>query len=177
MRRLLWLAPVALAGCATPRLTEFESALAAQDSATAVLGDWCEARHLADPPRIRAEQVARSIEPSAEVLRLLGVSAASELGYRHVRLACGASVLSEADNWFVAARLTPGMNRTLAATDTPFGKVAAPLGFLRERLDSRRGRAPGCPPGTVLSHRALLRLPGGAPLALVTECYTRAVLR
>jgi hypothetical protein len=111
------------------------------------------------------------------VRRRRGVSAARELGYRHVRLACGASVLSEADNWFVPARLTPEMNRTLAGTDTPFGKVAAPLGFRRERLEARRGRAPGCPPRTVLSHRALLRLPSGAPLALVTECYTRAVLR
>ena len=52
----------------------------------------------------------------------------------------------------------------------------SPLGFRRERLAAQRGRASDCPPGTVLSHRALLRLPDGHPLSLVTECYTRANL-
>jgi hypothetical protein len=98
------------------------------------------------------------------------------IGYRHVRLSCGDVVLSEAHNWYLPGRLTPAMNAALAASDTPFGKVAAPLHFTRRPLDSRRGRAPACPADTVLSHRALLRLPDGQPLALVVECYTSANL-
>ncbi len=176
MRRAALLAAVALAGCASPRLAEFERTLAAQDSATAALGQWCRARGIADPPAIRAEQAGRTAQPSTEVRRLLGVSENEPLAYRHVRLACGPAVLSEADNWYVPGRLDAEMNRTLATTDTPFGKVVAPLGFRRERLAAQRGRAADCPPGTVLSHRALLRLPDGRPLSLVTECYTRANL-
>ena len=74
------------------------------------------------------------------------------------------------------ARLTPAMNRTLETTDMPFGKVVMPLGFRRERLEARRGRAAECPAGTVLSHRAVLRLGGGTAISLVVECYTRANL-
>lgn len=162
-----------LTGCTTPRLAEFERTLAAQDSATAALGQWCKARRIADPPTIRAEQSGRAPLASPEVRRLLGVSEAEPVAFRHVRLACGAAVLSEADNWYVPARLTPAMNAMLATTQTPFGKVVAPLGFRRERLAQQRGRSGDCPAGTVLSHRALLRLPDGQPLSLVTECYTR----
>ncbi|MFM6832719.1 MAG: hypothetical protein ACKOVA_20640, partial [Novosphingobium sp.] len=93
-----------------------------------------------------------------------------------VRLTCGDTVLSVAHNWYVPARLTPEMNRTLETTDAPFGKVVAPLGFRRERLASRRGRMAECPEGTILSHRAVLRLLDGRAISLVVECYTRANL-
>ena len=56
-------------------------------------------------------------------------------------------------------------------------QAAEQLNFRRERLDSTRGRTAPCPAGTILSHRALLRLQDGTPLALVVECYTRANLR
>lgn len=109
----------------------------------------------------------------ADARALLQVPPAAPLGYRHVGLSCGGRTLSVAHNWYVPERLTPAMNATLAATRTPFGKVAAPLDFRRERLDSRRGARPECPADTILSHRALLRLPDGRPLALLVECYTR----
>lgn len=104
----------------------------------------------------------------ADGATLLGTQ---QTGYRHVRLSCGEQVLSEAHNWYVPARLTPQMNDLLARTDTPFGQVAAPMGFRRERLSSKRGALPGCPAATILSHRALLRLPDGQALAYVLECY------
>ena len=160
---------VTLAACTTPALPRLEHALAAQDSATAALQAHC-------PVPIRAERVQGKDASAPEGLSALLASSAAA-GYRHVRLACAGVVLSEAHNWFVPERLAPGMNAALAASDTPFGKVAAPLGFRRERLLARRGRDAGCPAGTVLSHRALLRLPSGEPLALVLECYTRASLR
>ncbi len=85
-------------------------------------------------------------------------------------------MLSVAHNWYVPARLTPEMNRTLETSDTPFGKVVAPLGFRRERLGSQRGRTAECPVGTVLSHRAVLKLADGRAISLVVECYTLANL-
>jgi hypothetical protein len=68
------------------------------------------------------------------------------------------------------------MNRTLDTTDTPFGRVAASLGYTRRRLEERRGPLPGCPEDTILSHRALLELPDGRPLSVLIECYTPANL-
>lgn len=68
------------------------------------------------------------------------------------------------------------MNEALERTDTPFGKVVAPLGFRRERLSETHGRTTECPVGTILTHRAALRLGDGRAISLVVECYTRANL-
>lgn len=166
---------LALTACTNPALPRFEATLAAQPSATVALAQWCAARRLASPATIHA-LADRTARPPADVRRALGVSDQEALGYRHVRLACGDVVLSDAQNWFVPARLTPAMNEALATSQTPFGTVVAPLHFTRERLAARRGALPGCPKGTVLSHRAVLRRPDGAPISLVIECYTRATL-
>lgn len=167
-----------LSGCAGPGRSDFEATLAADPSATAALGRWCARRQIATPPRITAAPIAgRPATEPADLRQLLGVPAEIPLGYRHVRLSCGKTGLSEAHNWYVPARLTAAMNAALATTDTPFGTVAAPLHFTRERLRSERGRGAGCPPGTILTHRARLRLPTGDALALVVECYTRANLK
>jgi hypothetical protein len=169
---------VLLSGCRAGQLPALESALAAQDSATAALGDWCAAHRLADPPTITARQLAgETASPPGDVVRLLGNPPAETIGYRHVELSCGRPVLSVAHNWYVKDRLTPAMNAALDTSDTPFGKVVTPLHFTRERLAATRGAAPGCPAGTILSHRALLRLPDGQPLSLVVECYQRALMR
>lgn len=168
---------VLLAACTTPGLSQFEATLAANDSATAALGQWCGTHQFAAPPTIRATRIPDAGQAApGDTRRLLGVSGCEPLGYRHVRLSCGSRVLSEAHNWYVPARLTPQMNAALSDTDTPFGTVASPLRFRRERLSSQRGRGPGCPAGTILTHRAVLRLPDGRPLALVVECYTPANL-
>ena len=158
-------------------LRRFEQTLAAQDSATAALGAWCAAQGIAAPATIAAQPVVGGNRARLPGLHtLLAVEPDDPLGYRHVRLTCGGVVLSEAHNWYVPHRLTPDMNTALAQTDTPFGKVAAPLRFRRERLSSQRGPQSGCPAGTILTHRALLRLPDGTPLSLVMECYTAANL-
>lgn len=142
------------------------------------LSRWCASKHLAPSPDIRARQVlGEAAPPPHDLRRLLGLPEGAAPAYRHVRLSCGGVTLSEAHNWYVPARLTGQMNATLANTDTPFGKVAAATGFVRQRLDSKRGAMPSCPAGTILSHRALLRLPDGSPLALVIECYSAANLR
>lgn len=168
----------ACAGTPKPQLNDFEALLAANDSATLSLGQWCGRQHFADPPLVSAQPVIGSDRAApADAPALLATSAAEPLRFRHVALSCGGKVLSLAGNWYVPARLTPAMNAQLESGDTPFGKVAAPLRFRRERLAEQRGAAFGCPAGTILSHRARLVLPDGRPLALVVECYTADNLR
>jgi len=111
--------------------------LLAHDSATLTIERWCAEHRLADPARIVAERVSDAIKPaSAEVRTALDVKPDEPLGYRRVRLKCGDHVLSEADNWYVPARLTPEMNHVLETTDTPFGKAVAALHFRRYTLSA-----------------------------------------
>jgi hypothetical protein len=116
-----------------------------------------------------------------------------------VRLRCGSLVLSEADNWFVPARLTEDMNRQLETSDTPFGRVVQPLHFQRHTIvatllwrplpdgwelgavDASMASATDNPgrlvaPAAVLQHRALLSLPDGTPFSEVVETYSSNVL-
>ncbi len=174
---------VALAGltaCAIhpgPQVDGLERMLASHASATAALEQWCEQQGLASPARVIAEQApGQLVDEPSDLRGLLGVAEQEELGSRHVRLTCGGRLLSQAQNWYVPARLSPAMNALLASTTTPFGKVAAPLGFRRELIESRRGAGPDCPAGTVLFQRALLRLPDGEPLAYVLECYAASAV-
>lgn len=169
-------AALSLTNCANPELAQFEQALATHDSATKALGEWCKARGIADPATIVAQRVAGDALPLPKADAELLVAQDEPVGFRHVRLVCGTSVLSEAYNWYVPSRLTAEMNAALNSSDVPFGKVAASLQFTRQRLSSRRGRAAGCPKGTVLSQRGLLLLPDGRPLALLLECYRAEAL-
>jgi chorismate-pyruvate lyase len=184
-RTLIALALLGLASCATPhrhaaqaaKLAGFEATLAAHDSATAALENWCEAEQLAKPALVTARKVSKSAKPPKGLRRLLDVTAQEPVHYRHVILSCGHRPLSVAHNWFVPARLGPEMERQLTQTDTPFGKVTAPLAFRREPLETLFDPPPECPADTVSAHRALLRLPDGRPLAYVIECYTPANLQ
>jgi hypothetical protein len=174
-------ASLPLAGCAHPgsdlAIAAFEANLAAHSSATAALQLWCDKRGIAPGATIAVEFVrdADAVAP-ADIHATLGVGADQPLGYRHVKLTCGPHVLSEAHNWYVPARLSPEMNRQLAEGQVPFGRIAASLNFTREPIASTRRGDPGCPVGAISTHRALLRLPLGSPLALVVECYTEANL-
>ncbi|MBS0482650.1 MAG: hypothetical protein JSR96_10975 [Proteobacteria bacterium] len=168
-----------LSACSADRndIAALERALGSTPSATRALEDWCAARGLADNPVVVARPVPGPAPDEPDGLRArLGVGAETALGYRHVELSCGARVLSVAHNWYRRDLLSQAMNAALDTSDTPFGKVVSPLHFTRETIDSRHGGEPGCPAGTVLSQIALLRLPDGRALAMVTECYTRAAL-
>ena len=125
-----------LAGCYLARvealalLQTFNADLLSHDSATLTLERWCGVHGLAAPPRIVAERVtAMDKTPTAEQRAELGVTPAEPIRYRRVRLRCGAVVLSEADNWYVPARLTAEMNTVLDSTDVPFGKAVQALQF------------------------------------------------
>ncbi len=169
--------------------------LLSNDSATLTLDRWCDAHKMAEPPKIAAERVRdEDKEPTNEVRQLLGVGPMEPVRYRHVRLHCGDHVLSEADNWYVPARLTPDMNKVLDTTDTPFGRAVQELHFHRRTLSARLLWSPlpagwemarslpadgkgelKVPPETI-QHRAVLTLPDGTPFSVVVETYTGQVL-
>lgn len=169
--------------------------LLSHDSATLTLDRWCETHHLASPARIVAERV-KGVEkpPTQEQRDLLGVGEAEPIRYRRVRLACGDHVMSEADNWYVPARLTPEMNHALETTDIAFGRAVQPLHFQRRTLSAKLlwsplpqgwemsasapapSAAPLKIPAAVLEHRAVLTLPDGSPFSEVIETYTGDIL-
>lgn len=169
--------------------------LLSHDSATLTLDRWCETHHLASPAQIVAERMT-GVEkpPTREQRQLLGVGEAEPIRYRRVRLACGDHVLSEADNWYVPARLTPEMNHALESTDIAFGRAVQPLHFQRRTLSAKllwsplpqgwemaapapdSGGSPLKIPAAVLEHRAVLTLPDGAPFSEVVETYTSEIL-
>lgn len=171
--------------------------LLASRSATLVLEQWCRDYRLAVEPRIVAERVKEEDKPpDAEQLRRLGVASAAELKYRRVRLKCGERVLSEADNWYVPARLTAEMNRLLDTTDTPFGKAVAALEPYRQTFSARLLWSPLSEnwamagqagplrrlggelaiPAALLEHRAVLHTGSHLPFSEVRETYRREVL-
>jgi chorismate-pyruvate lyase len=169
--------------------------LLSNDSATLTLDRWCEAHKMATPPKIVAERVHdNDKEPTDEVRSLLGVSPGDPVRYRHVRLHCGDHVLSEADNWYVPARLTDDMNKVLDTSDTPFGRAVQALHFHRRTLSARllwaplpqgwemertlgpSGKGPLQVPAQTIQHRAVLSLADGTPFSVVVETYTNEVL-
>jgi chorismate-pyruvate lyase len=169
--------------------------LLSNDSATLTLDRWCEAHKLAMPAKIVAERVHDDDkEPTDEVRKLLAVNASEPVRYRHVRLHCGPHVLSEADNWYVPARLTPDMNKVLDTSDTSFGRAVQALHFHRHTLSARllwsplpqgwemesalpaAGKGALEIPSHTIQHRAVLSLPDGTPFSVVVETYTNEVL-
>ncbi len=176
-------------------LQSLNADLLSHNSATLTLDRWCESHRLASPPKIVAERV-RNVEkqPTADQRQTLGVSATEPVRYRRVRLRCGEHVLSEAENWYVPARLTPEMNRSLETSDIAFGRAVQDLRFRRQTLSASllwsplpEGWEMGAPlraesssalqvPAEVLQHRAVLTLPDGTPFSQVIETYTSDVL-
>ncbi|MGA7323703.1 MAG: hypothetical protein WBX25_04290 [Rhodomicrobium sp.] len=165
--------------------------LLSHDSATLTLERWYGTHHMASPARIVAERLKGvDKQATAEQLQLLGVSTSDVVRYRRVRLHCGAYILSEANTWYVPARLTSDMNRVLDTTETSFGRAVQALNFRRRTLSSRllwlplpegwetgaltpdRSSAMLRVPDAVLEHRAVLTLPDGTPFSEVVETYT-----
>ncbi|WP_310531819.1 hypothetical protein [Novosphingobium sp.] len=171
-------AALALLAAGPATLDAFEAKLAEHDSATVALGEWCAMRQIADPAQITVSdrRQVSSNDPPAKMRRLLGIGSRDSFTMRHVHLDCGGKTLSIAWNWYVPGRMTPEMNAALASTSTPFGKVATPLRFRREAIDTVKGPADNCPAETISTHLARLILPDGKPLAYLVECYTAANL-
>lgn len=169
----------------------------ASRSATRTLEAWCGSHHLAAEARLVAQAVPGSTRaPTDEQRRRLQVGGAEEVKYRRVQLRCGAHVLSEAENWYVPARLTPEMNRLLETTDAPFGRVVESLEPYRRTFavtmlweplpagwESARSRQPAARrrgtlpiPDALFEHHALLYTSANQPFAEVAETYQRELL-
>jgi ketosteroid isomerase-like protein len=151
----------------------------ASPSATATLENWCRDHHLADTPRVVAHVVAGARRtPSRDQLRRLDVGAEREVTYRRVRLQCGTHVLSEADNWYVPARLTADMNRSLETSDTPFGRVVAALQPYRRTFAVKVLWSDGTRPipDALFEHDAVLYTRDARPFSEVSEVYRRDLL-
>jgi len=178
-------------------LQSLNAEILASSSATRTLEQWCADHEMADDPKIVARRVSDvRKEPSAEQLQRLDVRDASEVQYRRVELRCGAHILSEADNWYVPALLTPEMNALLTTTDTPFGKAVQPLGPYRRTIavamlwmplprgweQQRRSRLRFSPrrtlavPKDVFQHRAMLYTADHVPFSEVVETYQSELL-
>ncbi len=118
-------------------IDQLRVALLTEPSATATLEHWCSVHGLAPVPVVRAVPSHDAPVPLPDTLRAsLRIASSEPVRYRHVLLMCGSHVLSDAQNWYLPARLTPEMNRRLDSSDTPFGKVVAPLSFERRTLSS-----------------------------------------
>ena len=176
-------------------LQSLNADLLSHDSATLTLDRWCGTHRLAEPAKIVAERVRDVEKPAtAEQRELLGVSASEPLRYRRIRLKCGTRVLSEADNWYVPARLTPEMNQALDTSDVAFGRAVQALQFRRRTLSAELLWSPlpagwemAAPartkearalevPAHVIQHKAVLTLPDGTAFSEVVETYTSEVL-
>ena len=94
--------------------------------------------------------------------------------HRRIALLAGGMPVSEADIWYIPARLWPGMAETLRTSDTPFGLVVRPMQPKRRTLAARV-----CERNEPYSieHEALLTAPDNGPIALVAERYWREVSR
>ncbi|MBI2687158.1 MAG: hypothetical protein HYX27_12645 [Acidobacteria bacterium] len=165
-------------------------------SATLTLERWCREHQLTDEPIVIARVVKGVAKaPNVEQIQRLQVNGAEEVKYRRVQLRCGNRLLSEAENWYVPARLTAEMNRLLETTDTPFGRVVQDLEPYRQTFGvkilwsplpngwERNGARPAengndalSMPDALFEHRAVLYTRGHKPFAEVNEVYQRELL-
>ncbi|NLR98117.1 hypothetical protein HGP17_14985 [Rhizobium sp. P38BS-XIX] len=177
-------------------LQTLNSDLLSNASATLTLDRWCAAHELAPAgSKILAQRVLGQDKPAdAHVRELLAVGPDEPIAYRRVRLACGDRILSEADNWYVPAKLTTEMNTALNSSDIAFGRAVQALHFTRTNLSAKllwsplpEGWEMGVPvpaakndtlkpPPFVLEHHAVLKLPDGTPFSALVESYTGSVL-
>lgn len=91
---------------------------------------------------------------------------------------CGTHILSEADNWYVPARLTADMNRSLGTSDTPFGRVVAALQPYRRTFAVKLLWSDGTRPvpDALFEHDAVLYTRDAKPFSEVSEVYRRGLL-
>jgi chorismate-pyruvate lyase len=164
-------------------------------SATLTLDKWCADHKLGGETKIRARLVKGIDKPiSVQQRERLQINKVEPVKFRHVQLTCGERILSEADNWYVPARLTVEMNLKLETTDTPFGRTVADLKFTRQTfavelfwkpledgwelrpLPADRPQEILAIPPNLFEHRALVLTSELKPFSEVREVYTRELL-
>ncbi|MBE7246479.1 MAG: hypothetical protein INR63_16155 [Actinomycetospora chiangmaiensis] len=160
-------------------IESLRSRILAAHSATFALESWCADHNLAADPHLVAERLPGPDKPlSAAQRSRLAIGPDEPVRYRRVRLACGNRVLSEADNWYVPARLTPEMNAVLDGTRTPFGRVVRTLAPVRNTVAVRGPSADAVPGPTdpLFEIDAVLSTGAGQPFCEVVETYLGSAL-
>ncbi|MFC3443923.1 hypothetical protein ACFOKF_22500 [Sphingobium rhizovicinum] len=153
-------------------------------SATQVLDRWCVSKHMAPEGTVIAEKIAnKPVAATAPLRRILQIRSSDRVQLRHVRLRCNGHVLSVARLWYVPSRLPASMEASLQQTDTPFGRVVAPMHLDRKSAGSSSawppkegGAAATKPPQVLFSQRAVMSRADGLPIAYVVEDYQRGLL-
>jgi len=172
-------------------LQTLRAELLGHDSSTAVLQSWCDAHGPPGQKIVALHDPKADRPPTDAAKKALALQPGQAVRYRRVKLACGQTVLSEADNWYLPERLTPDMNHALDTSDAPFGGVVRSLDFRRRFLSADLlwkplpdgweksppdSRPMGPIPAHVLQDTAVLATPDGKPLSFVAETYTAAAL-
>lgn len=175
-------------------LQTLNAEILASTSATRVLEAWCRAHHLAEEPRIVVERLHGQYgrwDPARE--QWLKPRPGEVVTHRRVQLRCEGRILAEADNWYVASRLTAEVNRVLDNTDTPFGRAIAaldpyrrtmavkilwsPLPEWRDDVPVSSSRDHGFAiPESLFEHRAVVYARDHTPVSFVEEVYKRSLL-
>ncbi|MCJ2086497.1 hypothetical protein MKK88_10915 [Methylobacterium sp. E-005] len=151
----------------------------ASDSATLALEGWCAEHRLAADPHLVAQRLPGPDKPLTAAQRArLAIGPDEPVRYRRVRLVCGTHVMSEADNWYVPARLTPEMNALLDETRTPFGRVVRALAPVRRTVAVRAPtpEAEPRPDDPLFEVDAVLATGAGQPFCEVVETYLGTAL-
>jgi chorismate-pyruvate lyase len=168
--------------------------LLASNSATKTLEAWCGAHHMAKDAVLHAQfrrDVHKPITP--EQRSRLKIGPDEPVVYRRVDLACGDHVLSQADNWYVPARLQPSMEKALETSDIPFGRAVQNLHPRRQTFGvdvlwkplpdgweltpppDHTGADLAIPP-VLFEHHAIVYSAEGQPISEVDEHYTNTIL-
>lgn len=159
--------------------TALRDRILASDSATLALEGWCAEHHLAADPHLVAQRLPGPDKPLTAAQRArLAIGPEEPVRYRRVRLVCGDHVMSEADNWYVPARLMPDMNAVLDGTRTPFGRVVRPLAPVRRTVAVRPGakETEPRPDEPLFEVDAVLSTGAGQPFCEVVETYLGTAL-
>lgn len=176
-------------------MEKLSAEILASTSATRALEAWCRAHRLSDEPNIVVELLqSRPASSESEHRRWLRPLSGETVTHRRVRLRCGRRVVAEADNWYLAGRLTPDINRVLETTDTPFGTAIASLAPSRCTIAVRSLwaphpaswdfaaemssglTAPPIIPASLFRHSAVIYAGGQTPISFVEEVYKRSLL-
>ncbi|KAA8383444.1 hypothetical protein FKW31_14865 [Acetobacter sp. DmW_136] len=178
-------------------IEKLENRLLANPSATRVLEQWISTYNLAPDNNLHAHRQTEGTAPCPPFLlqTLLGAcdTQTEDVHYRKVQLTAHGKVFSEAENWYIPARLSPEMATQLDTTDKPFGLVVAALNFSRQLIKREglwfplpdqweqhgisvgSGKPIGLPP-YLFRHMAVLRTQTGQAFCVVIETYTAEAL-
>jgi hypothetical protein len=151
---------------------ELAACIARHATATQALQHWCETRLQGPPASIEARLLISGVAPPSAA-PALAAGTHETLRHRRVQLTWNGIILSDADNWYLPARLPPLMRAAVHSGGVPFGALIRPL--LPRRIALPTEPSNGAK-GYVLHLRALVVTDRHGAVAEVSEHYHAALL-